>query len=54
MRAKSLREQAASCRQNANEFIGRPEQSFLLKMASALEELSDPRPSGAGRERPQP
>jgi hypothetical protein len=40
MRAETLKEEAAQCRQRANEFVGRPEETFLLQLASALEELA--------------
>jgi hypothetical protein len=40
MRAETLKEEAAECRRRANEFVGRPEEPFLLQLASALEELA--------------
>ena len=36
----SLREEAAHCREKAIEFSGQPEERFLLKLASAMEELA--------------
>jgi hypothetical protein len=36
-----FREQADKCRKQANEFAGRPEAPFLLRVASAFEELAD-------------
>ena len=35
-----FKEQAESCRKQANEFVGRPEAPFLLRVASAFEELA--------------
>ena len=35
-----FREQAQSCRQQASEFIGRPEAPFLLRVASAFDDLA--------------
>jgi len=40
MRQFSLKEEAESCRALASEFLDRPEQPFLLKLASALEEVA--------------
>lgn len=34
-----FKEQADQCRKQASEFAGRPEAPFLLKVASAFEEL---------------
>jgi len=36
----SLEEEAASCRQMAKHFAGRPEEPFLLRVASAMDELA--------------
>lgn len=36
----SLRREAASCRETAKQFVGRPEAPFLLRMASAFDELA--------------
>ena len=36
----SLRQEAAHCREKAIEFSGQPEEHFLLKLASAMEELA--------------
>jgi hypothetical protein len=38
--SRSLQREAAACRQMAKEHIGRPEEPFLLKVASAMEELA--------------
>ena len=35
-----FREQAEQCRRQANEFAGRPEAPFLLRVASAFDELA--------------
>lgn len=35
-----FKEQAESCRKQASEFIGRPEAPFLLRVASAFDELA--------------
>jgi hypothetical protein len=35
-----FKEQAENCRQQANDFIGRPEAPFLLRVASAFDELA--------------
>lgn len=35
-----FKEEADSCRRKANEYIGRPEAPFLLKVASAFDELA--------------
>jgi hypothetical protein len=36
----ALDNEAESCRQMAREFAGRPEEPFLLRLASAMEELA--------------
>jgi hypothetical protein len=40
MLEQSLHKEAASCREMAREFAGRPEEPFLLSLASAMEELA--------------
>jgi hypothetical protein len=35
-----FKEQADKCRRQANEFAGRPEAPFLLRVASAFDELA--------------
>jgi hypothetical protein len=35
-----FREQAEKCRRQAGEFVGRPEAPFLLRIASAFDELA--------------
>ena len=35
-----FKEQAENCRKQANEFAGRPEAPFLLRVASAFDELA--------------
>ena len=35
-----FKEQAENCRKQANEFVGRPEAPFLLRVASAFDELA--------------
>jgi hypothetical protein len=35
-----FKEQAENCRQQANDFAGRPEAPFLLRVASAFDELA--------------
>lgn len=50
VREKSLQEEAPACRKLAADHLGLPEESFLLKVASAMEELAliqgvDQRPS---------
>lgn len=40
MRTETLTNEAAKCRQQAKEFAGRPEQPFLLSVASAFEDLA--------------
>lgn len=40
MQKQFLQKEAATCRKLAREFAGRPERPFLLKMASAMEELA--------------
>jgi hypothetical protein len=43
--AMMFREQAEKCRKQADEFAGRPEAPFLLRVASVFEELaSEPAP----------
>lgn len=36
----TLRAEAERCRRSAQQFNGRPEQPFLLRLASAFEELA--------------
>jgi len=36
----SLAEQAALCRAQAGEFVGKPEQAFLLRLSEAFEDLA--------------
>jgi hypothetical protein len=36
-----FKEQADSCRRQANDFLGRPEAPFLLSVARAFDELAD-------------
>lgn len=38
-----FKEQADKCRKQANEFAGRPEAPFLLRVASAFDELATDR-----------
>ena len=40
MRRKSLEREAEVCRALAKEFAGRPEEPFLFKLASALDEVA--------------
>jgi hypothetical protein len=40
MQTQSLSKEAAKCREQAKEFAGRPEQPFLLSVASAFEDLA--------------
>jgi hypothetical protein len=47
---ETLTTEAAECRRWAREFAGRPEQPFLLQLASAFEELAHNARPGA---RPQ-
>lgn len=35
-----FKEEADSCRRKANEYVGRPEAPFLLKVAHAFDELA--------------
>lgn len=35
-----FKEQAENCRQQASKFVGRPEAPFLLRVASAFDELA--------------
>ena len=35
-----FKEQAENCRRQANEYVGRPEAPFLLRVASAFDELA--------------
>lgn len=35
-----FKDQAENCRQQANDFIGRPEAPFLLRVANAFDELA--------------
>ena len=41
-----FKEQAENCRKQANEFTGRPEAPFLLRVASAFDELAIEADSG--------
>lgn len=40
MRTELLAIEAAKCRRQAKKFVGRPEQPFLLSVASAFEDLA--------------
>jgi hypothetical protein len=40
MRRVRLKKEAATCRQMATEFAGLPEEPFLLRIASELEEMA--------------
>jgi len=40
----SFTEEAAKCRAQANEFAGRPEQPFLLRLSKAFEDLAERTP----------
>lgn len=40
MRRRALAEEAQHCRRSAQRYEGRPEHSFLLKAADALDELA--------------
>jgi hypothetical protein len=40
MRHKSLEREAEACRALAKKFAGRPEEPFLFKLASALDEVA--------------
>jgi hypothetical protein len=40
MRKELLQKEASACRKMAKEFAGRPEEAFLLKVASTMEELA--------------
>jgi hypothetical protein len=40
MRQKSLEDEAEVCRNMAKEYAGRPEEPFLFKLASALDEVA--------------
>ena len=40
MRPETLANEAQECREFAREFVGKPEQSFLLQLAGAFEELA--------------
>jgi hypothetical protein len=42
-----FREQAEKCRKQASEFAGRPEAPFLLRVASAFDELAIDRDGAA-------
>lgn len=49
MHNRSLYDEAAACRKMARDFDGKPEGPFLLKVASAMEELAlirEPRQQG--------
>jgi hypothetical protein len=35
-----LQEEAASCRRMSREFVGRPEEPFLLRLASTMDQLA--------------
>ena len=41
-----FKEQADSCRKQASEFIGKPEAPFLLRVASAFDELATENEAG--------
>lgn len=51
MRKKSLWKEAAECRKMARDFAGRPEEPFLLNVASAMEELALIQRSGERKSR---
>lgn len=40
MRNRALHEEAAKCRKMAPAYAGRPEEPFLLRLASAMEEMA--------------
>jgi hypothetical protein len=40
IRDRSLQIEAVRCRKMAKQFAGRPEEPFLLKIASAMEEIT--------------
>lgn len=40
VRTMLLKEQAERCRLQANQYVGRPEAPFLLRVASAFDELA--------------
>jgi hypothetical protein len=40
MEHKPLEKEAAACRQLAQRYVGKPEEPFLLRIASAFEELA--------------
>jgi hypothetical protein len=40
MDVQSLEKEAAHCREKATEFAGKPEEPFLLRLASAMDELA--------------
>jgi hypothetical protein len=46
-----FKEQAESCRRQADDFIGRPEAPFLLSVARAFDELADGDPPARSVER---
>jgi hypothetical protein len=37
---RSMTEEAACCRKDAQQYVGRPEQPFLLRLADAFEDLA--------------
>lgn len=49
-----FKEQAENCRKQANEFVGRPEAPFLLRVASVFDQLaSDEKVAHVPTERPR-
>jgi hypothetical protein len=42
-----FKEQAESCRRQATQYVGRPEAPFLLRVASAFDELATTTNTGA-------
>jgi len=40
MRKSFLKDEAAACRELAKHFTGRPEEPFLLRIASAMDDLA--------------
>jgi hypothetical protein len=40
MRTRSMQREAADCRRKAAQFTGQPEETFLLHLASAWEEVA--------------
>jgi hypothetical protein len=40
MRIRTFEDEAENCRRQASSFAGRPEEAFLLKLASSFDELA--------------